>query len=288
MVLSMTSFARREQDTDLGHLRWELRSVNHRFLDINLRLPDELRQLELKVRERIGERVRRGKVDCTLRWQFDTAEVRDFAIDHGMVLRLSRAAEEVGAYLPASAPIDILDVLRWPGVIEVEEPDLEPLYSQVLTLLDEALEDLLEQRGREGGRLKALIEQRCQTVAEIVAGVRGCLPEVRARLRRRLEERLSDLSQQLEPGRLEQEIVIFAQKMDVDEELDRLDSHVDEVRRTLALNEPVGRRLDFLMQELNREANTLSSKAADAEVTRASVELKVLIEQMREQVQNIE
>ena len=288
MVLSMTSFAHREQDTDFGRLRWELRSVNHRFLDVSVRMPEELRQLEQNVREAVGKCLKRGKVDCTLRWQLDPAQARDFAIDHGTVLRLSRAFEEVGAYLPAVAPVNVLDVLRWPGVIDAEEPDLEPLRAQALAVLRETLEDLLAQRGREGAKLKAMIEQRCQTLVEIVAELRRCWPDLRARVRARLEERLAELSQSSEPSRLEQEMVILIQKMDVDEELDRLDSHVEEVRYTLGRDEPVGRRLDFLMQELNREANTLASKSVDAQVTKAGVEMKVIIEQMREQIQNIE
>ena len=288
MVLSMTSFARRECDTDLGSLRWELRSVNHRYLDVSLRMPDELRQLEPKVRERVGQRLNRGKVECSLRYQASAAQAREFAVDHGMVLRLAEAAGEITTFLPNPAPVDLLEVLRWPGVMQVEEVDMSPLHEAALKLLDEALDDMVASRAREGEKLKAMIEQRCGAIADLVVRLRQRLPELRAQLRQKLEDRLGEMKEQLEAGRLEQEIVILAQKMDVDEELDRLAAHVEEVKRVVNSDEPMGRRLDFLMQELNREANTLASKSVDAEVTRISVDLKVLIEQIREQVQNIE
>ena len=288
MVLSMTSFARRECDTELGSLRWELRSVNHRYLDVSLRMPDELRQLEAKVRELVNKRLNRGKVECALRFQPLPTQAREFAVDHGMVLRLAEATQEVATFVPNPAPVNVLEVLRWPGVMQTEEVDLGPLYEAAMNLLADALDDMVASRAREGAKLKALIEQRCTTIAELVTRVRGHLPKLRAQLRQKLEDRLGELKDQLEPGRLEQEIVIQAQKMDVDEELDRLAGHVEEVVRVINCDEPMGRRLDFLMQELNREANTLASKSINGEVTKISVDLKVLIEQIREQVQNIE
>ncbi len=288
MILSMTSFARREQDTSFGNLRWELRSVNHRYLDVSLRMPDDLRALELKVRERVGERLKRGKVDCGLRFQPAADQEREIAIDHEAVKRLASAVHEATIHVGNSAPINMLDLLRWPGVMQQQEPDQEPLYAAAMALLDETLDDMIDSRAREGEKLKAMIVQRCDAIDEIMEQVRESLPDLRLALRLKLETRLGELREELEPGRLDQEVALLAYKMDVDEEVDRLTGHVQEVRHILERDEPVGRRLDFLMQELNREANTLASKSSDSELTRVSVDLKVLIEQMREQVQNIE
>lgn len=288
MILSMTSFAHRERATDFGGLRWELRSVNHRYLDISLRLPDDLRGLEQKVRERVAQRLKRGKVECSLRFQAAVEESPDLAVDVEAVKHLSRVLDEISRRLSNPARVSPIEVLNLPGVIQRREPNLEPLYQAAMELLEETLDDMVGSRAREGDKLKTLIEQRCDTIGELVEQVRERLPDLRLALRRKLEERLGELAEQLEPGRLEQEIALLAQKMDVDEEVDRLSAHVQEVRYILEREEPVGRRLDFLMQELNREANTLASKSIDAEVTRMSVDLKVLIEQIREQVQNIE
>lgn len=288
MILSMTSFARCERDTEFGNLRWEMRSVNHRYLDVSLRMPDELRALEFRVRERIGERLKRGKVECGLRFQAFDMQSRNLAIDHEAVKRLATAIHEATIHIPNPAPLDMLEVLRWPGVMQQQEVDMEPLYEAVMALLDEALDDMVGNRAREGDKLKALILQRCDAIDALVVKMNAHLPLLREQLCRKLKERLAELKTELDPGRLEQEIVIQAQKMDVDEELDRLAAHVSEVRHVMGRDEPVGRRLDFLMQELNREANTLGSKSNDTDVTRTSVELKVLIEQIREQVQNIE
>jgi len=287
MILSMTSFARREQDTAFGSLRWELRSVNHRYLDVSMRMPEDLRGLELKVREKVAERLKRGKVECGLRFQAADQE-REFAIDHELVKRLSKGLSDVSHLLNNPAQVSPLEVLRWPRVMQVEELDMAPLYEAALALLDEALDDMIDSRAREGEKLKAMIAQRCDTIDELVVRVNERLPDLRQALRQKMEDRLGELKEQLDPGRLEQELALLAQKMDVDEEVDRLSAHVQEVRHILERDEPVGRRLDFLMQELNREANTLASKSIDAEVTRVSVDLKVLIEQIREQVQNIE
>ena len=288
MILSMTSFARRERDTEFGSLRWELRSVNHRYLDVSLRIPDDLRALEFRVRERIGERLKRGKVECSLRFQSIDIQSRNLAIDHEAVKQLVAAVRDVTIHVPNPAPLDMLELLRWPGVMQLQAVDMEPLYEAVMTLLDETLDDMVDNRAREGDKLKAMILQRCDAIDALVVKMNAHLPLLREQLGEKLRERLAELKTELDPARLEQEIVILAQKMDVDEELDRLAAHVDEVRRVMGRDEPVGRRLDFLMQELNREANTLGSKSNDTEVTRTSVELKVLIEQIREQVQNIE
>lgn len=288
MTLSMTSFARREANTEFGNLRWELRSVNHRYLDVSLRMPDDLRLLEPKVRELIGQRLKRGKIEVGLRFQAAAGQDRDFNIDMALVKRLADATKQIGRQFMSDARVSSLEILRWPGVMEMTETDQAPLHEAAMALLVEALDDMLEHRRREGDKLKALIEQRCDAIDVLVAQMREHLPALRAQLQQRLMDRLGEIKDQVDPARLEQEVVIQVQKMDVDEELDRLTAHVDEVRHTLGRDEPVGRRLDFLMQELNREANTLGSKSTDTEVSRTSVELKVLIEQIREQIQNIE
>jgi uncharacterized protein (TIGR00255 family) len=289
MIRSMTAFARQEADGEWGALQLELRSVNHRYLEVNPRLPEELRQLETKIRERIGKRLGRGKVDCTMRYQPPVAAAAgELQVNLELVKQLAHASREIDGLIYNPAPVNSLELLRWPGVLESSAVDLEQLQSAAMALLDAALDELDENRCREGDKLKTIILQRCDSAAEVVTAVRQRLPEVLAGVRQRLKERLVELRQELDENRLEQEMVIQAQKLDVDEEMDRLETHIAEVRHVLGRNEPVGRRLDFLMQELNREANTLGSKSADSETTRASVELKVLIEQMREQIQNIE
>lgn len=289
MIRSMTAFARQEGDGEWGSLQLELRSVNHRYLEVNPRLPDEMRQLEPKLREHIGKRLGRGKVDCTIRYQPPQANISgELNINHDLVKQLAHVSREIDGLIYNPAPVNSLEVLRWPGVMESTAVDPEQLQGAALAVLDAALDELDENRQREGEKLKAIILQRCDNIAEVVTAVRQRLPEVLAGVRQRLKDRLEELRQELDENRLEQEMVIQAQKLDVDEEMDRLETHIAEVRHVLERDEPVGRRLDFLMQELNREANTLGSKSADSETTRASVELKVLIEQMREQIQNIE
>lgn len=289
MIRSMTAFSRREGQGEWGSLQLELRSVNHRYLEVTPRLPEELRALEPKLRERIGQRLGRGKVDCNVRYQPpETSASGELAVNMDLVKQLAHASREVDGIIYNPAPVNSLDVLRWPGVLESPGVDEEQLHGALLGVLDEALEELNENRAREGEKLKAIILQRCDGIEGVVAEVRERLPQVLEAARRRLHDRLAELKQELDQERLEQEMVVLAQKLDVDEEMDRLATHVEEVRRVLESDEPVGRRLDFLMQELNREANTLGSKSADSETTRASVELKVLIEQMREQIQNIE
>jgi uncharacterized protein (TIGR00255 family) len=288
MIHSMTAFARREGETPWGMLTWELRTVNHRYLEIAPRLPEDLRVLETAVRERINSLLQRGKVDCQLRFQSLARQSSDFALDLELITRLTAAAAEVDAQLQRPAPINALDVLRWPGVIQAPQPDHEQLAAAALQILDEALTELQATRAREGVKLKELILQRCEAVAEQAAVAAKRLPEVRTRLREKLLARLSEVKGELDTMRVEQEMVLLSQRLDVEEELDRLSAHLDEVRRVLNKPGPAGRRLDFLMQELHREANTLGSKSGDVETTRASMEMKVLIEQMREQVQNIE
>lgn len=288
MIRSMTAFARQEAQGEWGALQLELRSVNHRYLEVNPRLPEELRLLEPKIRERIGKQLGRGKVDCTLRYQPPRGMPGELAVNLELVKKLAHATREVDGLIYNAAPVNSIEILRWPGVLESAGIDEGQLQGEALALLEKALQELNDNRRREGDELKKIILQRCDGADEVVAAVRQRLPEVLAGMRRRLQERLAELRQELDEARLEQEMVLLLQKLDVDEEMDRLATHLAEVRQVLERDEPVGRRLDFLMQELNREANTLGSKSADSETTRASVELKVLIEQMREQIQNIE
>ena len=288
MVRSMTAFARRESELDAGVLSWELRSLNHRYLEVSLRLPEELRQLETAVRERINARLARGKLDCTCRFQKASRAAVPVEIDQDNLKRLLTACDMVSAGLPTVTPPDPLELLRWPGVVRDVPLDTAPLMQGALDLLDATLDELLDSRVREGESITTLLTQRCDAMLEQVSKARTLLPEIRSGLRTRLEQRLAELDVDVEPGRLEQELVLQLQKIDVDEELDRLANHIGEVRRVIGSGKPVGRRLDFLMQELNREANTLGSKSVVTETANISVELKVLIEQMREQVQNVE
>ncbi len=287
MIRSMTAFSRREVSAPWGELVLELRSVNHRFLDLSLRLPEELRAAEPALRERLGARLARGKVDLTVRFQ-PAVGAAGLEVDKELAQRISRASREVDLLLYNPAPVNSMDVLRWPGVLKPPRLDHEVLRDQALTLLDEALDELVAMREREGAKLAEVIEARCQAIEQVVAKVRERLPQVLAAWREKLAQRVRELGVEADPGRLEQELALTAQKADVDEELDRLGVHLAEVRRTLARGGSAGRRLDFLVQELNREANTLGSKSIDAEVSQAAVELKVLLEQIREQVQNIE
>ncbi|HYQ73345.1 MAG TPA: YicC/YloC family endoribonuclease [Gammaproteobacteria bacterium] len=288
MMRSMTAFARREASTETGTLSWEIRSLNHRYLEPGLRLPEELRAVEAAVRERLGKRLARGKVECTCRYRPQATGTTPVDIDTDNLARLLAACEQVAAELPSAVPLNPLDILRWPGVLQEKVIDTEPLVRSALELLDRTLDDLVTSREREGEQIAALLSQRCDAMSELVQQARKLLPDIRATLRTRLESRLAELDIPADRGRLEQELVLQLQKVDVDEEMDRLQNHIEEVRRVLTRREPVGRRLDFLMQELNREANTLGSKSVSSETTGISVELKVLIEQMREQVQNVE
>ena len=294
MVQSMTAFAREEISAEWGAAAWELRSVNHRYLDVSLRLPEELRSLDAAVRERIGARVRRGKVDCSLRIQPIAGAAAGLSLDLDLAERLLDARRKVEATarrspggLPLRPPTAV-DILRWPGVVEPPGIDRAAVGEATLGLLDRALDVLVAARAREGAKLGDLVGRRCDEIANIAARVRTALPDVQERYRSRLVARLDEARIDSDPNRLAQELVLFASRTDVAEELDRLDAHVTEVRDALGGGSPIGRRLDFLMQELQREANTLGSKSADADTSRASVDLKVLIEQMREQVQNIE
>ncbi|MCB1877804.1 MAG: YicC family protein [Chromatiales bacterium] len=288
MIKSMTAFARCSLNEPWGSLSWELRTVNHRYLEIFCRLPEELRSLETAVREAAARSLKRGKLDVTLRYQPNGQTQGEFSVNHDTVRALVAAVREIETHMDSPTQLPVAEVLRWPGVLALPEVDMEMVGTRTMALLEEALAELVETREREGGNLRNLLLERCDAMAEQIALAKQRLPQVRQNIRQRLLDRLGELQQELDPNRLEQELLLLTQKLDVDEEMDRLESHVAEVRRVLNQNQPVGRRLDFLMQELNREANTLGSKSADVETTRVSVEMKVLIEQMREQIQNIE
>lgn len=289
MTLSMTAFARHETHGPFGTVSWEIRTVNHRYLEINPRLPEELRGLEGRVREQVQHAIRRGKVDATLRWTAPVAGTQGgLAVNEDLLNDLARLAGHLAFRLEATAPVSVFDYLRWPGVMQTPAIDQEQLHQATLDVLQRALQELVSARQREGAQLRQLILDRLQQVEASADEVQARLPHLLADYRQRLENRLGELRDKIDPVRLEQEILLFATRIDVAEELDRLRTHVREVRRVLDEREAVGRRLDFMMQELNREANTLGSKSVDAHVTQAAVTLKVLIEQMREQVQNIE
>ncbi|MGY0505070.1 YicC/YloC family endoribonuclease [Luteimonas sp. e5] len=282
----MTAFASADAATEAGRLQCEMRAVNHRFLDVSLRLPDELRALEPAMRERISARVARGKLDVVLRLAA-SADGDRLRLNAGFVERLSDIAQELDAALPALR-VDLGTLLQLPGVLEARDVDADALQAAALALLDRTLDDFLAAREREGASLAAAINERLDAIAAIAGELRGLLPAIREGQRARLQARLDDIAQDADPGRLEQELALVLNRLDVDEELDRLDSHLTEARRVLARREPVGRRLDFLLQEFNREANTLGSKSVDARSSNAAVELKVLVDQIREQVQNLE
>lgn len=288
MTRSMTAFARHEAQTELGTLSWEIRSVNHRYLELGFRLEESFRPLEMAMRKRISDTLSRGKVEVALRYKAPEQQQDDIQINEPLARKVIDQYQQLAGISQNPAALDLMKVLQWPGVIQTESLDQQALSQRVMQTLDKALSDLLATREREGQALQAMIEQRCAQINAIADQVRKVMPDILENQRQKLRERVEDMQVNLEPERLEQEMVLLAQKSDVAEELDRLQSHVKEVEHVLQRDEPIGRRLDFLMQELNREANTLGSKSIDTGTTRFSVDLKVLIEQMREQIQNIE
>ncbi len=287
MVHSMTAFARAEQASAQGTLSWELRSVNHRYLEPHLRLPEAFRELESAVRDALRNGLSRGKLECTLRSSEESAE-QALQVNQLRASQLIAAAESVASLIKQPAPIDPLKVLAWPGVLVSESADTQAQNALALTLFKQALNELKQGRAREGAELARLLNERLDAMQEQVDTLRELVPQMLAGQRQKILDRCAEMQIELDPQRLEQECVLLAQKSDVAEELDRLNTHMLEVRRVLKAGGAAGRRLDFLMQELNREANTLGSKAFDPRSTQAAVTLKVLIEQMREQVQNIE
>ena len=266
MIKSMTAFARTQSDEHFGSLVCELRSVNHRFLELYMRLPDELRAQETQYRDIISKKIKRGKLECNVRLKLHAAASDEIHIDQKQASAVIDACHMINDLLHQPSEVNPMEILNWPGVVQETGQDMKPVYSAMQKLLAQALDELIANREREGKRLAELLLQRCD----------------------RIQAKLDELQTQVDNDRMEQEILHFIQKMDVEEELDRLDCHLMEMKEILARDEAIGRRLDFLMQELNREANTLGSKSADITSTQASVELKVLIEQMREQIQNIE
>ncbi len=284
----MTGFARQAAEGPLGILTWELRTVNHRYLDVQFRLPEELRPNESDFRQQVSASLKRGKIECSLHFQRAISDSAELKINHELVQQLKAKLDELAEILHESRAIDPVDVLRWPGVVSEAKIDTAPLYEEANRLLDETLAALGKMRASEGERITEMIESRCADIVTISASVRARMPDVLTAVRVRQQERIDRLDIEADPARLETELALIAQKLDVDEELDRLDSHISEIGEAMGSSEPVGRRLDFLMQELNREANTLGSKSADTETTKAAVNLKVLIEQMREQIQNVE
>ena len=288
MLHSMTGFARESVETALGTLTWEIRAVNHRYLDVQFKLPEDLRPKEQSFRQQASAVLGRGKVECGLYFRRATDQQSEMQIDTELVELIGARISELSAKLPATAAVNPIEILRWPGVMKQPEVDSEPLFEEAAVLLDTALGALDGMRSSEDQRIGEMLESRCTDIETIAASVRQRMPDVLTASRVKQKERIDKLDVDADPARLEVELALIAQKIDVDEELDRLESHLVEIRDAIGDDKPVGRRLDFLMQELNREANTLGSKSADTETTRAAVDLKVLIEQMREQIQNVE
>ncbi|MFT5083505.1 MAG: hypothetical protein ACI9Y1_001550 [Lentisphaeria bacterium] len=288
MPRSMTSFARHEVQYPWGTVSCEMRSVNHRYLEPSIRLPESLRNIEPAMREALRKQLSRGKVELSICLHTDISEDALLGLNETLAARITSMAEHLQSHISSPAKLNALDILKWPGVIKTAEIDSDELQTAALSLLDHTLKTLIQSREREGAELMQFISQRLDGVAEHVAKVRQRLPEVLDHYQQKLRAKLDALKVEVDEERYGQEAIYIAQKADVAEELDRLESHINEVRNTLKQKGPMGRRLDFLMQELNREANTLSSKSMASDTTLSAVDLKVLIEQMREQVQNIE
>ena len=288
MLHSMTGFARESAETDIGTLTWELRAVNHRYLDVQFKLPEDLRPKEQVFRQQASASLGRGKVECALYFRRAFDEDNELSVDMDLVELIGHRISDITSKLPNVAAVNPIEMLRWPGVVQPTELDVEPLFAEAVTLFDTALAAMGEMRSNEGQRIAEMLESRCKEIEAISRSVRARMPQVLEATRAKQKERIENLDVEADPARLEVELALIATKIDVDEELDRLESHLVEIREAINADKPVGRRLDFLMQELNREANTLGSKSADTETTKAAVDLKVLIEQIREQIQNVE
>ncbi|WP_297924656.1 YicC/YloC family endoribonuclease [uncultured Agitococcus sp.] len=284
----MTAFARRELRGDFGLLVCEIRSVNQRYLEANFRLSDVVRELEMPLRDKLRQQLSRGKVDVWIKHEAIEGNVSNIHINQDLAARLVAAASQIDQLARHAAPLNAADILRIPGVVCVAEPNQQALLAATQSLFDQTLSDFVAMRQREGQALQQFIGQRLDLIAVECEKVRERMPHILAHYRQRLLARLQDIKAELDNDRLEQEMVLFAHKIDVAEELDRLSAHLVEIKRVLQQGGAVGRKLDFLMQELNREANTLGSKSVSADSSLSSVELKVLIEQMREQIQNLE
>ncbi len=288
MVRSMTAFALKESKQENHQLAWEIRSVNHRFLDIKLTLPDSFKLFENDFLNVIKKSLNRGKVEARLRYTAEKNQQPDIQVNESRARALIIACRQIEAITDSTEPLKAVDILQWPGVAQETELNADTLYAETRMLLDTALTDLSANRLREGEALALLIDQRCDQIAELIVKIRQRRPIVLEHLREKTLQRIEDLEITPDTNRLEQELVMLTQRLDIEEELDRIMAHLDEINKVLESNEPIGRRLDFLMQELNREANTLGAKSHDIETTKITVDLKVLIEQMREQIQNIE
>jgi len=287
MIYSMTAFARVEIKGDWGNAVWEIRSVNQRFLETYFRLPEQFRGIEPVLRERFRKQLNRGKVECNLRFNANVANKSELALNEKLALQLVEHANWINNHT-LNSQVNPLEVMRWPGVMEAPEADMSSIQAELLAGFDQALKDFISARASEGENLKVMIEQRLDAISAEADKVQAHMPDVIAWQRNRIIEKFTDAKIDLDSGRVEQELVLLAQKMDVAEELDRLNSHVTETKKILKKGGAQGRRLDFMMQEFNREANTLGSKSINTDITASAVELKVLIEQMREQIANIE
>jgi len=284
----MTAFARRELQTNWGNATWEIRSVNHRYLEVGFRLPEIFTHLEPTLREQLKVRLQRGKIDISLRYQPTSNTDHQININKELANQLMQARTEIAGLITQAPPLNPTDILRWPGVLQIKELDTASIRQNLLELFIQTLDDLMAMRKREGAALAAILETRLTAMTQEITKVKQCLPQISVTQREKIIARLTEAKVTFDPARLEQELIFYAQKMDVTEEIDRLATHMSEVRKTLTQGSAIGRRLDFLMQELNREANTLGAKSVALETSQASIELKILIEQMREQVQNIE
>jgi len=288
MVYSMTAFSRQQLEHEWGSLTWEIRSVNHRYLEPSVRLPENFRSLENPIRKQLRDKLYRGKIECLLRFRTVEANQIDWQLNLDLISQLTKANLEINNNIGGDYKLSSLDILKWPGVISDQSIDEEIFNKEAMGLFEKALDDLMVVREREGASLRDAILKRIASIQRIIDSIQAKMPSIILKQKENLLNKLEDIKAEFEPTRLEQEITLLAQKADVDEELDRLNSHLQEAKRVLDSGGQIGRRLDFLMQELNREANTLSSKSIVVETTQSAVELKVLIEQMREQIQNIE
>ena len=288
MVYSMTAFSRQQLEHEWGSLTWEIRSVNHRYLEPSVRLPENFRSLENPIRRQLREKLYRGKIECLLRFRTVEANQINWQLNLDLISQLTKANLEINSNIGGDYKLSSLDILKWPGVISDQPIDEEIFNKEAMGLFEKALDDLMVVREREGATLRDMVLKRIASIQDIIDSIQAKMPSIILKQKENLLNKLEELKAEFEPTRLEQEVTLLAQKADVDEELDRLNSHLQEVKRVLDSSGQIGRRLDFLMQELNREANTLSSKSIVVETTQNAVELKVLIEQMREQIQNIE
>ena len=288
MIHSMTAYGRVENSEGQNSISCEIRSVNHRYSEISIRLPEELRPLEQKIRDHISGKIKRGKIECNIRIEKHNAYNEALSINQDLLKNIIEASKRINSDLSTSAPLDSLDLLRWPGVLEKSTLDVEEIGKLLFPLVNEAIDIVIDTRQREGEKIKKMLTDRCTKIKEIISNVKKQIPDILKNYRKKLTQRVQEISDELDNDRLEQELLFLSQKADIEEEIDRLNAHVDEVVRVIDQKEPIGRRLDFLMQEMNRESNTLGSKSNHIYTSNASVELKVLIEQMREQIQNIE